>query len=60
MGMEVVSMSDTVEEFVFTVGDIIVSPSLGHAELVLALVVALAFLVSAVLSLFGQGKGSAS
>ncbi len=49
-------MSETLEAFMFTVGDALVAPSVGRAELILALLVALGFLASGVLSLFGTGQ----
>jgi hypothetical protein len=41
-------MPDALEDVVYAVGDAIVAPGLGHGELILAFVVALAFAGSAV------------
>jgi hypothetical protein len=60
MHKEVGSMPETLETFVFTLGAVIASPSLGRSELVVALVVAPAFLTSAVLSIFRQDDESAT
>jgi hypothetical protein len=43
-------MTGSVEDIALAVGDAIVSPGLGSAELVVALLVALAFVASAVLT----------
>ena len=49
-------MPEPIEDFAFAVGDAIVSPSLGSAELVVALVVAGIFVASAVQTLFGRHR----
>jgi hypothetical protein len=49
--MEVEAMQDSVEDVVFAVGDAFVSSSLGTSELIVALLVALAFALSAVQTL---------
>jgi hypothetical protein len=55
------AMTETLEEIALVVGDALVTPSLGDAELILAAVVALAFLWGAIRSLFGDGEdGEAS
>lgn len=41
-------MPDTLEDVAYAVGGAIVSPGLGSAELLLALIVALAFVASAI------------
>jgi hypothetical protein len=45
-------MQDSIEELAYTVGGAIVSPNLGAAELVLALLVACGFALSAIHSAF--------
>ncbi|MBZ6078306.1 hypothetical protein [Microvirga puerhi] len=45
-------MQDSLEEIAYTVGGAVVSPSIGSAELILALLVACGFLFSAFHSLF--------
>ncbi len=49
-------MPDSLEDVVYAVGDAIIAPSLGHGELVLAALVALAFAASAVKTWMGRGE----
>jgi hypothetical protein len=52
MGMEVdFAMQDSVEDVVFAMGDAFVTSSLGASELLIAVLVALAFALSAVQTL---------
>ncbi|MCB8821602.1 hypothetical protein [Microvirga rosea] len=54
-------MQDSLEEIAFTVGGAVVSPGIGSAELVLALLVAFGFLGSALYTLFrGPSEGEPS
>ncbi len=48
-------MPNVLEEVVYTVGDAVVAPGLGHAELILAFLVALAFAARAVKSWLERG-----
>jgi len=48
-------MQDTLEDIVYSLGDAIVSPGLGSAELILAVLVAFGFLLSAIYSIFAKG-----
>jgi hypothetical protein len=50
-------MPDSVEDIAYAVGGAFVSPGLGSAELLLALIVALAFLASAVQTLLARHRG---
>jgi hypothetical protein len=49
-------MQDSLEDVAFAVGDAFVSSSLGTAELLVALVVALAFALSAVQTVVARDK----
>jgi hypothetical protein len=49
-------MQGSIEEMAYTVGGAIVSPNLGVAELMLALVVACGFAVCAFGAAFGHGR----
>jgi hypothetical protein len=48
-------MQDSLETLVHTLGGVIVSPSLGSAELLVAVLVAFGFMASAVHSIFAKG-----
>jgi hypothetical protein len=52
------AMKNSVEEIVLAVGDALVSPGLGHAELILAALVGLAFVWGVIRSLFGDDEES--
>lgn len=49
-------MQGSIEEMAYTVGGAIVSPNLGLAELVLALVVACGFAATAIHAALGHGE----
>jgi hypothetical protein len=57
-GMEVQAMPDSVDEIVFAVGEALVAPGPGTAELILAALVALAFAASAVKTWMADGRPS--
>ncbi|MCB5173815.1 hypothetical protein [Microvirga lenta] len=48
-------MQDSFEDIAGTLGTALVSPGLGSAELILAALVAFAFLIGSVYSLFAKG-----
>ena len=48
-------MPDVLEEVVYTLGDAVVAPGVGHAELILGFLVALAFAAMAVKSWLERG-----
>jgi hypothetical protein len=50
-------MPDNIEDFAYAIGGAIVSPGLGTAELLVALLVACAFLASAVQTWLGRHRG---
>lgn len=50
-------MQDSLEEIAYTVGGAVVSPGVGSAELIVAVLVACGFLVSALHSLFAGRHG---
>ena len=52
-------MPDPIEDFAYAVGDAIVAPGLGSAELLLAIVVAGAFIASAVQTWLARNRGEA-
>lgn len=45
-------MQDTIEDVAFNLSDAIISPSLGSAELIVGLLVACGFVLSALLAIF--------
>jgi hypothetical protein len=53
--MEDRAMQDSLADIVRTLGDALVSPGLGSAELIVAALVALGFVFSTVYSLFAKG-----
>jgi hypothetical protein len=48
-------MPDVLEEVLYTLGDAVVAPGVGHAELILAFLVTLAFTAMAVMTWLGRG-----
>jgi hypothetical protein len=56
--MEDQAMQDSFADIVRTLGGALVSPGPGSAELVIAVLVALGFVVSTVYSLFAKGNSS--
>jgi hypothetical protein len=50
------SMQDSLEDIVHALGGALVAPSLGNAELILAMLVVFGFLIGAVYSIFARGN----